>query len=159
MWRVYRCCLVVSAGNTTFEALMAVRWWWADWTIVPKYFLIPSHGETFIIIRQTRALCCKGTLPNSKIIDSSIWKAVVNEMRTIVATSTASVRPETVAERGLDFSLSKYRTIGLYLIVATSLQHSEVNPRSTVASLLPLVKWLNNDCCFKSQKCHCCLLL
>lgn len=64
------CCLFV--GNTTFEALMEVRWWWADWTIVPKYFLIPSHGETFIIIRQTLALCCKGTLPNPTIIHSSI---------------------------------------------------------------------------------------
>ena len=151
------CCLFV--GNITFKALMEVSWWWADWITVPKYFLIPSHSETFIIIRQTRALCCKGTLLNPTIIDSSIWKAMAYEMWTIVATSAASVYPETVAEHGLDFLCLSRRAIGLYQIVATSLQHSEANPRSTVASILPLAKCLNNECCFKSQKCHCCLLL
>lgn len=49
----------------------------ADWIIVPKYFLLPSHGETSIIIRHTGVLRWKGTYCNLITFNSSIWKVVV----------------------------------------------------------------------------------
>ena len=60
---------LLSLRNSTFETSMnegQVVVGQAKWIIVPKYFLIPSHGEACIIIRHTESLCWKGnTLQSS----------------------------------------------------------------------------------------------
>lgn len=130
----------------------------ADWIIVPKYFLLPSYGETSIIIRHTEVLRWKGTYCNLITFDSSIWKVVVKGLYLFIQKHSQDVaeiffskpwRYNSVSIVHLQFGSQNKKAKEF-----SRAQKSPDSPRSIRVSLLPLVKRLNNEHCFKLQKYH-----